>query len=161
MPGPFAESLRAFRTTSMVDRDIYRLGIKGANSDPRGTNKMGRKRTRELACVNAGYVVNDGSSMDQHRDLAMGENLDRLAAQDDRGDAMAAVRGHDDQIATLRPRGIDDRLVRMLVLNLDRLACDAGCLRSASGGAKGFRGVLLHAYPVLSWRVLDHLRVDR
>ena len=59
------------------------------------------------------------------------------------------------------PCSIDDRLVRMLVLNLDRLARDAGCFRSASGGAKGFRGVLLHAYPILSWRVLDHLRVGR
>jgi hypothetical protein len=72
------------------------MGIKGANNDPWGINKMARKRTRELAYVHAGYVVNDGSSLDQHRDLAMGENLGRLAAQDDRGDAMAAVRGHDD-----------------------------------------------------------------
>ena len=33
--------------------------------------------------------------MDKHRDFAMREDLDRLAADDDRGDAMAAVRGHD------------------------------------------------------------------
>ena len=49
----------------------------------------------------------------------------------------------------------------MLVLNLDRLACDAGYLRCAGGSAKGFLGVLLYAYLVLSRRVLDHLRVDR
>jgi hypothetical protein len=36
----------------------------------------------------------------------MGENLYRLAAEDDRGDAMAAVRGHNDEIATLRPCSI-------------------------------------------------------
>jgi hypothetical protein len=72
------------------------MGVKGSNNDPRGTNKMARKRTRELACVHAGYVVNDGSPKDQHRDLAMGEDLYRLAAEDDRGDAMPAVRGHDD-----------------------------------------------------------------
>src|ERR1700751_511513 len=90
----------------------------------------------------------------------MGEDLYRHAAEDDRGDAMAAVRSHGYQIAALRPRSIDDRLVRMLVLNLDRLACDAGCLRCAGGSAKGFLGVLLHAYLVLSRRVLDHLRVD-
>jgi hypothetical protein len=32
-----------------------------------------------------------GLSMDQHRDLGMGEYLDRLAAEDDRGDAVAAM----------------------------------------------------------------------
>ena len=31
------------------------------------------------------------SSMDQHRNLAMREDLDRLAAKNDRGDAVAAV----------------------------------------------------------------------
>jgi hypothetical protein len=35
------------------------------------------------------------SSMDQHRDLAMREYLDRLAAEDECGNAAAAVRGHD------------------------------------------------------------------
>ena len=33
--------------------------------------------------------------MDQYRDFAMCEYLDRLAAEDNRGHAMAAVRGHD------------------------------------------------------------------
>ena len=36
------------------------------------------------------------SSMDQHRNLAMREDLDRFAAEDNRRDAVAAVRGHDD-----------------------------------------------------------------
>ena len=39
--------------------------------------------------------------MDQHRDLAMREYLDRLAAEDERGDAVAAVRGHDDEVTAL------------------------------------------------------------
>jgi hypothetical protein len=56
----------------------------------------------------------------------MGENLDRLAAEDERGNAVAAVRGHDDEIATFRLRSIDDRLVGMFILDLDRLAYDAG-----------------------------------
>jgi hypothetical protein len=30
--------------------------------------------------------------VDQHRDLTMGQDLDRLAAEHDRGDAMAAMR---------------------------------------------------------------------
>ena len=59
----------------------------------------------------------------------MREDLDRLAAKDDRGDAVAAVRGHDDQVAAFRCRGIDDRLVGMLMLDLDRLAGDTRCLR--------------------------------
>jgi hypothetical protein len=41
----------------------------------------------------------------------MREYLDRLAAEDDRGDAVAAVRGHDDKITPFQFRGIDDRLV--------------------------------------------------
>jgi hypothetical protein len=36
------------------------------------------------------------SSTDEHRDLAMREDLDRLAAEDDRRDAVATVRRHDD-----------------------------------------------------------------
>ena len=38
---------------------------------------------------------------------------------------MAAVRGRDNQVAAFRPRGIDHRLVVMLVLDLDRFAYDA------------------------------------
>jgi hypothetical protein len=55
--------------------------------------------------------------VDQHRDFTMGQDLDRLAAEHDRGDAMAAMRGHDDQIAAFRIRGIDDRPVGMLMLD--------------------------------------------
>ena len=32
----------------------------------------------------------------------MREHLDGLAAEDDRGDAVAAVRGHDDKVAAFR-----------------------------------------------------------
>lgn len=62
------------------------------------------------------------SSMDQYRDLAMREYLDRLAAEDEGGDAVAAMRGHDDKVTALRDRRIDDRLVGMFVLDMDRLA---------------------------------------
>jgi hypothetical protein len=34
--------------------------------------------------------------MDEHRNVAMREDLDRLVAEDDRRDAVAAVRGRDD-----------------------------------------------------------------
>ena len=36
------------------------------------------------------------SAMDQHRDFAMSKDLDRLAAKDNRGNAVAAMRSHDD-----------------------------------------------------------------
>ena len=83
--------------------------------------------------------------MDQYRDLAMREYLDRLAAEDDRGDAVAAMRGHDDKVTAFRLRGIDDRLVGMLMLDMDHLACDACRLRCAGDGAESFLGMLLYA----------------
>ena len=83
--------------------------------------------------------------MDEYRNLAMRQDLDRLAAEDERGDAVAAVRGHENQVAAFRVRSIDDRLVGMLMLDLDSLACDAGSLRRAGAGAKDFLGMPLHA----------------
>jgi hypothetical protein len=47
------------------------------------------------------------------------------------------------------------------MLDPDRLACDACCLRRVSDGTKSFLGMLLHAFFVLSRRILDHLRVGR
>ena len=41
----------------------------------------------------------------------MREYLDRFAAKEDRGDAVPAVRGHNDKVTAFRRRGIDDRLV--------------------------------------------------
>src|SRR5208282_5197306 len=102
-----------------------------------------------------------GSAMDQYRDLGMREYLNGLAAEDDRGDAVAAVRGHDDKVAAFRPRGIDDRLVGMLMLDMDHLAGDACCLRCLGDGAESFLSMRLHAYFVLSRRVLEHPRVGR
>jgi hypothetical protein len=59
----------------------------------------------------------------------MREYLQRLTAQDDRGDAVAAVRCHDNQVTAFRPGGIDDCLIGMLMLDLDHFACDACRLR--------------------------------
>ena len=55
----------------------------------------------------------------------MCEYLERLASEDDRGDAVTAVRSHHDKVATFRLRGIDDHPVGMLMLDADQLACDA------------------------------------
>ena len=60
--------------------------------------------------------------MDQHRDPGVREYLDRPAAEDDRGDAVAPVRSHDDKVTASRLRGFDNRLVGVLMLNLDHLA---------------------------------------
>src|ERR1700691_2079276 len=68
---------------------------------------------------------NARSSIDQHWNLAMCKHLDCLAAEDDRRDAVAAVRSHDDEVAAFRCRGVDDRLVGLFMLDLDRLADDA------------------------------------
>ena len=100
-------------------------------------------------------------AMDEYWYLRMREHLDRLAAEDDRGNAVTAVRGHDDKVTAFRYRGIDNRPVRTLILDMDPLACDACCLRCMDDGTKNFLGTLLHACFVLSRRVLDHLRVGR
>jgi hypothetical protein len=99
--------------------------------------------------------------MDQYRDLGMREYLDCLAAKDDRGNAVAAVRGHDDQVTAFRPRDIDDRLIGMFMLDMDQFAWDAGRLRCASNGAESLLGMLLHVCLVPIPRVLDHLRIGR
>src|ERR1700733_9417621 len=64
------------------------------------------------------HTIPPRSTMDEDRDLAMGEDLNRLAAEDDRGDTM---------------------------LDLDRLACDACYLGCCGGDAESFLGVLMHA----------------
>jgi hypothetical protein len=56
---------------------------------------------------------------------------------------------------------LDDRLVGMLMLDMDRIACDAYRLRCAGDGATGILGVLLHACFVLRRCIPEHLRVGR
>jgi len=56
----------------------------------------------------------------------MREYFNRLAAQDHRWDAATPVRGHQDQIAPSWRGGIDDRLIHVFVLDVERLAADTG-----------------------------------
>jgi hypothetical protein len=72
--------------------------------------------------------------------------------------AVEAVRSRNNQVAVFRLRGGEDRLVGMLMLELNPLAYDACCSGRADSGAKSFLGMLLHTCLVLSGRVLDHLR---
>ena len=92
--------------------------------------------------------------MHQYRDLGMREYLYRLAAEDDRGDAVAAVRGHDDKVTAFRLRGLDDRLVGMLMLDIDCIVCDARCSCCVGDGAKSLIGMLFQACFVLRRRIL-------
>ena len=58
----------------------------------------------------------------------MREHFDRLTTEDDRGDTTTLVRGHHDQIAPPRFGSIDDRLIDVLVLDVECFAGDTGCL---------------------------------
>ena len=60
----------------------------------------------------------------------MRQNLHSLAAEDDGGHALATVRRHEDQVATLVLRGVDDCLVGMIVHDVHALIRDAGGLGS-------------------------------
>jgi hypothetical protein len=91
----------------------------------------------------------------------MRQYLDRLAAEDDRRDPVAAVRGYDDQISAFRRRAIDNRPIVMLMLGLDHLARNSCCFRYRGDGAKSFFGMPRDACFVRSRRVLDHLRIGR
>ena len=66
------------------------------------------------------------SAIHEHGDLRVREHLDRLAAEDNRGDTPTPVRGHHDQIAPSRGGGINNRLIDLFVLDVKHLADDIG-----------------------------------
>src|SRR5438067_6254179 len=66
------------------------------------------------------------SAIDQYGDLRVREHFDRFAAENNRRDTATPVRGHHDQIAPSRRGGIDDRLIHLFVLGMERLAVDTG-----------------------------------
>ena len=61
---------------------------------------------------------------DEHRDLRVREDLGRLAAEQQRADAAASVRGHDNQVAALLRRDLDDLLPRTIARPMERVAGD-------------------------------------
>src|SRR5580704_8405991 len=83
-----------------------------------GDGSIASATPAESAALTILFEAPRRSAMDQHRNFAMGEDLDRLAAEDERGDAVAAMRGHDDEVAAFRFRRIDDRAVGMFILGL-------------------------------------------
>src|SRR3954452_14606632 len=55
----------------------------------------------------------------------MHQNLHGLAAEDERGDAATAMRGHGDEVAAAGTSGFDDGLMRLPVLYFHHLTRDA------------------------------------
>jgi hypothetical protein len=84
----------------------------------------------------------------KYRDGAMSQHLDRFAAQHDRRYSPAAVRGHDDKIARLPRRRVDDGLIRVIVLDVYRVAVHA----------RGRRG-LLRRVEILGSPICHVLRI--
>ena len=66
-------------------------------------------------------------SIDQNGDIAVRQHLYGLAAKHDYRDAVPTVRGHCDQVTAILVRRIDNGAVRMLVLDMDHSAANAGC----------------------------------
>ena len=61
----------------------------------------------------------------KNRDGAMCQHFDCFAAQHDRGYSTPAVRCHDDEIAEPSRRRVDDGLIRVIVLDVYRVAVHA------------------------------------
>lgn len=80
----------------------------------------------------------------KNRDGAMSQHFDCFAAQYDRRYSAPAVRGHDDKIASLPCRRIYDGLIRVIVLDVCRVAAHA------RGHRDLLRGVEVLGRPVRS-----------
>lgn len=61
----------------------------------------------------------------KNRDGSMSQHFDRFAAQHDRRYSTPAVRSHDNKIAWLSRRRVDDGLIRVIVLDVYRVAVHA------------------------------------
>jgi hypothetical protein len=105
------------------DRAVLGIWRYGAPQQTAACNRS--NLSRQGAWSLFGHEFAHHSSMDKHWDLGVREHLNRLASKDDRGDAAPAVRGHHDEVAAIRLRGIDDCPVGILVLDTDQLARDA------------------------------------
>src|SRR5215475_3093602 len=62
--------------------------------------------------------------IDEHGDLGVCEHLCRLAAEQERADAVPSVRGYADQVTALLRRDLDDLLPRTIASPLERVAGD-------------------------------------
>ena len=81
-------------------------------------------RSRPGVAINSAQRLPEPSVADEDRNFSVRENLIRHAAQDDRGNAAAAVRRHDDEIAFSLLGGLDNRLMGMILQDLRGFALD-------------------------------------
>ena len=95
-------------------------------------------------------------AVDEYRRRAVGQHFRGLAAEHESRNTASAVRGHGDQIAAPARRGLDDRLVGMVVIDLEDLAGNASrlCLGEGLAEMSGrlVRGMLVIPVLLLSMR---------
>src|SRR6516165_845910 len=78
---------------------------------------------RQLRCREIwGRQPGTRCSIDEDGDSAVGKHLERFAPEHDRRNAAPAMGSHHDQIARLVVGDVDNRFVRMLVLDMHNLA---------------------------------------
>ena len=83
------------------------------------------------------------SVTDEHRNVRMGHNLGGHAAHNDSRNAAATMRRHDYQVAAFGLCGIDDSLMRVILLDLQGFARHASRLRGAGDVVKDLGSVRL------------------
>ena len=84
--------------------------------------------------------VGSGVAVNQHRNARMGQHLVCFAAEQQGADPLVPVRRHENQVAFLSAGGFDDRLVRLVACQRQRVAFHAGGLGDAFGPTENFRG---------------------
>jgi hypothetical protein len=89
---------------------------------------------RVLRCSAAQHVGFDECqgylAIHEHRNFAVGQDLYRLTAQDDGGDATATMRRHDNQVTPFIPCGLNDALIGVFMLKAYSVAGHTSRLRS-------------------------------
>ena len=97
----------------------------------------------------------------KNRDGSMSQHFDCFAAQHDRRYSTPAVRSHDDKIAWLSRRRVDDGLIRVIVLDVYRVAVHARGRYGLLRRVEILGSPICHVLRILFWCIRDHLRLDR
>jgi len=117
---------------------------------------------RQLRCREVwGRQPRTRAAIDEDGDGAVGEHLQRLAPEHDSRNAAPAMGRHHDQIACLGIGGLDNRFVRMLVLDMHNLATYPRGIRGLLHLRQALCGYGSHALPVRLESVCDHVRFNR
>src|SRR3954452_5445775 len=84
----------------------------------------------------------------------MRQNLHGLAAEEERGDAATAMRGHGDEVAAAGTSGFDDGLIRFPMLYFHHLTRDADLLGLLLCLGEARLGLSIGTSRVFIWRVV-------